>query len=182
MFLASGQNKTVLQRTYNALDLPLALNLTPGATQSRMLSGASASVLTTLQTTNSTFNDHTRGSDPTVFASNSNLTSTFRVLSTNKGRDGHPFVSTIEGVELPLYGSQWHPEKVQFEWNPKEAIPHDEAAVLANGYFSAFFGAEARKNAASFPSPSAAEEALIYQFNPVYTGNSTMFTQCYFFD
>ncbi len=39
------------------------------------------------------------------------------------------FVSTIEGKSLPFYSSQWHPEKVQFEWDAAEGINHSTDSV-----------------------------------------------------
>jgi gamma-glutamyl hydrolase len=35
-------------------------------------------------------------------------------------RAGKAFVSSIEGKLIPVYATQWHPEKNQFEWNPEE--------------------------------------------------------------
>jgi hypothetical protein len=40
------------------------------------------------------------------------------------GRAGKAFVSSIEGKSIPVYATQWHPEKNQFEWNPDEGSFH----------------------------------------------------------
>ena len=40
-------------------------------------------------------------------------------MSTNTDENGIEFVSTIEHKTRPIYGTQWHPEKNNFEWNPK---------------------------------------------------------------
>ena len=186
VFLASGQNHTVLREGFDALDLPLALNLLPAAQESQMLGDLPPGVLTTLTTQNSTFNDHQKGSLPGDFLGCPLLTSRLRPLSTNVDRDGAPFVSTVEGVNgLPLFGTQWHPEKPQYEWDPKEQIPHDAAAVFANGHFAQFFGDQCRQNSASFPSAAAADAHLIYNYQPVYTAAVVPgfeFEQCYLFD
>ncbi len=50
--------------------------------------------------------------------------STSRLIS--KGRS---FASTVEGTTLPFYATQWHPEKVQFEWDPEEGINHSTESV-----------------------------------------------------
>lgn len=43
------------------------------------------------------------------------------------------------GKKYPIYGTQWHPEKLQFEWEPKEAISHSPDAVLVGQYMANFF-------------------------------------------
>ena len=47
-------------------------------------------------------------------ASNSGLARTFSVLSSSVDREGKPYVAQVEAKELPIYGNQFHPEKVQF--------------------------------------------------------------------
>ena len=44
---------------------------------------------------------------------NAQLHSQFKVLSYSLDRDGRKYVSTIEGRDLPIYATQWHPEKVR---------------------------------------------------------------------
>jgi hypothetical protein len=39
--------------------------------------------------------------------------STFRILSTNADREGRVFVSSIEAFSIPIYGTQYHAEKVR---------------------------------------------------------------------
>jgi anthranilate/para-aminobenzoate synthase component II len=40
----------------------------------------------------------------------------YNVLSTNADRKGKVFVSSIEAKQYPIYGVQYHPERVQFEF------------------------------------------------------------------
>eukprot|EP00943_MAST-04B_sp_MAST-4B-sp1_P003511 g3511.t1 len=58
-----------------------------------------------------TTNLHHDGVKPDMFIKNKNLNSFFRVLSTNRGRKGNEFVSTIEGIKYPVFATQWHPER-----------------------------------------------------------------------
>jgi len=37
----------------------------------------------------------------------------------SKDSRGYGYVSTIEGLRVPFYGVQWHPEKAMFEWGVK---------------------------------------------------------------
>lgn len=60
-----------------------------------------------------TINLHHDGVTPTAFASDARLSSFFDLLSTNVDRKGSPFVSTIEGKSVPVYGAQWHAERNQ---------------------------------------------------------------------
>ena len=55
--------------------------------------------------------------------------------------------------------------------------------VQANSFFVRFFVSEATANTNRFPSPAAEQEALIYNYAPVYTGaNNGDFEQCYLFE
>lgn len=46
---------------------------------------------------------------------------------------------SIIGKKYPAYGTQWHPEKIQFEWEPKESIDHSEDAIRVGQYMANFF-------------------------------------------
>lgn len=47
------------------------------------------------------------------------------------------FITT--GKKYPIFGTQWHPEKCQFEWTPKEVIDHSADAVFVGQYMANFF-------------------------------------------
>ena len=38
--------------------------------------------------------------------------------------------------QAPIYGTQWHPERPQFEWILNEGLPHDPATVEVRVYLS----------------------------------------------
>jgi len=42
-------------------------------------------------------------------------------------------------INYPFYGSQFHPEKNQFEWTLAENIDHSYQAIEAMQYFANFF-------------------------------------------
>jgi hypothetical protein len=50
------------------------------------------------------------------------LKSFFQLLSTNVDRKGKAFVSSVEAFNFPIYATQWHPERPQFDWTPTENI------------------------------------------------------------
>ncbi|XP_008395039.1 gamma-glutamyl hydrolase-like [Poecilia reticulata] len=112
-----------------------------------------------------------------TYNTDEDLKSFYKVLSTNT--DGNTeFVSTVEAYRFPVYGTQWHPEKNAFEWS-RPYIPHSPSAVRTTFYTAHFFVSEARKNFHRFQSEEEESKALIYNYNPVYTGNA--FEQIYFF-
>ena len=78
---------------------------------------------------------------------------------------------------------QFHPEKVQFEWQSPN-IPHSAAAVASNAYLAQFLVQEARRNTNRFASPEAEAASLVYNYVPTYCaryGPFHHFDQCYLF-
>ncbi|XP_064397282.1 gamma-glutamyl hydrolase-like [Halichondria panicea] len=177
--LVADKGTNVLSRV-DATNLPLPLSFTDDAASSRIFSYLTPKLLTQLSSQSITFNSHSWGVATEMFQS-SHLHTFFKMLSTNKDRNGVDFVSTIESYDYPFYGVQWHPEKNGFEWTPHEDIPHTEPAVAVMQGLANFFVQEARKSSHSFPSASAEEAALIYQHTPTYTGDHSNFTQIYTF-
>ncbi|EFC39229.1 predicted protein [Naegleria gruberi] len=130
---------------------------------------------------NVTFNAHHDGIPIDRWISNSNLNKQVRLISTNLDRNGRKYASLLEHSKYPIYGSQFHPEKSMFEWNPNEVINHSLESVKVNSYFGKFFINECRKNSHTFKSEQFLEKSLIYQFTPVYTYPLVNdFEQCYF--
>lgn len=87
----------------------------------------------------------------------------------------------VEGKRYPVYGTQFHPEKNNFEWVKGVPIPHTDAAVKASQAFADFFVSEARKSTTVMPEAQLNRE-LIYNYNPVFTGGTGgYFVQTYMF-
>ncbi|RMX57871.1 hypothetical protein pdam_00022834 [Pocillopora damicornis] len=106
----------------------------------------------------------------------------YNCLSTNRGKKGKEFVSTVEAYDYPFYGTQWHPEKNSFEWTLHEAINHSEEAVAVTQYVADFFVNQARLSGHRFPSKEEEDAALIYHDDPIYCKPElTHFEQCYIF-
>ncbi|KPM03980.1 gamma-glutamyl hydrolase A-like protein [Sarcoptes scabiei] len=79
----------------------------------------------------------------------------------------YTFVSTIEHIKFPIFGSAWHPEKSQFEFVVGANvgnINHDRWAILASQYFSNFFINECRKNCGHFVDKLEESQHLIYNY------------------
>ncbi|KAI4495237.1 hypothetical protein M0804_001438 [Polistes exclamans] len=111
------------------------------------------------------------------------LNNTFRVISQNVATDGVKFISSLEHVNFPFYGLQFHPEKNIYEWIKGKNIPHTFEAIEVGQYFANFFVNEARKNKNRFSNYKEEIESLIYNYPPLYTGgkNNSVFEQIYLF-
>lgn len=188
-FLLSGPTfvPPVLVTGFDSENLPLPLNFTSQAASSRLFSWVRTwygdTVYATLASQYVTMNNHQSGVPPAAFLANVELKSTLSMLSTNVDRNGKPFVSMVEGTNLPVYATQWHPEKNMFEWDQLENIPHTTAAVVAAMAPAQFFVNEARKNNRTFGSLQELQDALIYNYPVVYTGKADpSFQQSYFFE
>ena len=130
-----------------------------------------------------TLNNHHSGVLVRDWFANTRLNQIFRVLSTNKDRKGQEFISTIEAINFPVYSTQWHPEKVSYEWRADEDINHSYTSLLANQHMANFFVNECRKNDHKFADESElVNKWLIYNFTPEYTFKQEPdFVQTYFF-
>eukprot|EP00003_Mantamonas_plastica_P024915 TRINITY_DN4762_c0_g1_i1.p1 TRINITY_DN4762_c0_g1~~TRINITY_DN4762_c0_g1_i1.p1 ORF type:complete len:378 (+),score=134.15 TRINITY_DN4762_c0_g1_i1:129-1136(+) len=167
---------------FDSENITLPLDFTSDPSKSRMFGFAGQEIVKILGSQPVTMNNHHSGVTPERFNSDPHLSSFFNLLSTNKDREGKEFVSSIEGKEFPIYGTQWHPEKPLFEWNPNEVINHSFDSVVANRFTNTFFVNEARKNTHHFANKQEEYDALIYNYNPVYTEKlDPSFEQSYFF-
>lgn len=162
-----------LLTTFDTENVSLALNLTDEALRSsRLFRNLPSELAQALTTKPITFNEHHYGITPDAFRSNSKLHKGFHILSTNTDRVGKPFVSTIEGQELPFYGIQWHTEKNMFDWTRQLAISHDPDAIAVTQYMADYFVGQARLSQHHFPSIEAEQKALIYNW---HTSHSSSF-------
>ncbi|GFG38660.1 hypothetical protein Cfor_09243 [Coptotermes formosanus] len=161
--------------------MALPLELKEGYNGSKLFGNASTHILNILVSENVTANFHH------FCVTEANLTSAgldrdWKVTAVNKDSQGLEFVSSFEHKQYPIYGVQFHPEKNAYEWKVANNNPHTASAILIGQYFANFFINEARKNNQQFPSSEEETRALIYNYQPAYTGNAgAKFEQCYFF-
>lgn len=176
-YLISGESLLTHTDT-DGITMPL--NFTGSPVKSRMFQNFPTELLQSLAVEPLTANFHKWSLSVMNFTKNEKLKKFFNVLSTNT--DGKiDFISTMEGYRYPVYGVQWHPEKAPYEWGRFEGISHAPNAVKAAFYLAEFFVSEARKNSHHFESDVEEDEALIYQYRPIYTGNISSFQQSYIF-
>lgn len=129
---------------FDAEYLALPLTFTDAARTSRTYANANRSLMSWFGKESITYNMHSKGISPESFAVHSGLTSIFNVLATDVDREGNAFVAEIEGKTLPIYGNQFHPEKIQFVEG--SSIPRSAHAIAGARYLAQFFVSEAKKN------------------------------------
>eukprot|EP00762_Andalucia_godoyi_P002235 ANDGO_07496.mRNA.1 Gamma-glutamyl hydrolase A len=176
-------NPEILE-SFDSENITLPLSFTPAAKSSAMFgSSAPQDIVNILGSEAVTMNNHGYGISPSTFNQTKGLGDVFQVTSLNQDREGRTFVSTIEAPTYGLYGTQWHPEKPQFEWTTEEVTSHTPNAIYANQYIANFFLAQARQSNHKFANPVDETNALIYNYQPLFTGRIIIdFEQTYFFD
>ncbi|XP_004642424.2 gamma-glutamyl hydrolase [Octodon degus] len=176
-YLISEEMLLTVTKTEN---ITLPLSFTKGASKSRMFQNFPPDLLRSLASEPLTANFHTWSLSVKNFTMNKKLKKFFNVLTTNT--DGTTeFISSMEGYKYPVYAVQWHPEKAPYEWKNVAGISHAPNAVRTAFYLAEFFVSEARRNSHHFESLSKEKKSLIYQFPVIYTGNYSLFQQCYVF-
>eukprot|EP01137_Pigoraptor_chileana_P017503 Opistho-2@75659 len=158
-------DSTILTRC-SAENMAMSLEFTRQAPSSKLFRSAPSAVLEAFATRDITYNNHKFCITTKNFASHSLLPSLFNVLSTNIDPTGIEFVSTMEALQYPFFGIQWHAEKPQFEWNPTKGFDHSVAAVASMQYLANYFVNEARRNSHQFKTPELEFSALIYNDVP----------------
>ena len=155
-----------------------------GAQDSRMLKNLDSKLYQAIQTEKLVYNSHNYCIAPDkIEDTDGPLHKNFNLLAVNWDASGQEYIALVEHKSLPIYASQFHPEKNGFEWTPYEDIPHSKNAVLFMQYLANFFLDEARKNKNRFSEPAEFYKMSINNFTPIYTlmaMNSTLET-CYFF-
>jgi len=184
--LAADNVSVLLLNAYESENLPLPLIFTSVAKSSRLIGNIPGDLFLALSSQNITINLHHDGVPPEYYQNNPKLSSFFDLLSWNYDRKNKPFGSLIESKIYPIYGSQFHPERNQFEWDILERVSHSQTAVRASQYFGEFFINECRKNFHQFNNTIEEANALIYNYIPTFTGNEPPDTipdqQTYFFN
>ena len=149
--LGARLNSSVLTPGWDSENLTETVAWAPAAAASRLWGGATsptaAAAAAAFASLPIAMNSHSDGVSPSDFAGSAPLSGAFNVLGTGLDRAGRAFVSSMEGKALPIFTTQFHPEKVAFEWAPSSAATaHTAEAVAANSWPARFFVDQARRN------------------------------------
>merc|ERR1712013_26179 len=184
MLALMGNDGQPYHKACLSVDQALPLDLLPGWEDSELLAPAPGDVLEQMSSLPVTINYHHWCLTMENFT-RYEMEKFWMPLSTNIDQEGLEFISTIEAREFPFYGSQFHPEKIAFEWAPnRPGIPHSREAVNVAQYFAEFFIDIARHSTHTFQTRGEEEQYLIYNYQPVYTGaekDNWGFQQAYVF-
>jgi len=144
-------------------------NFTSAGKDSRMFAAKGGKQVQSLMSTHFIhLLSHNHGIQPKEYHQWKNLSDVFRPLATTRDKDQEELVSMIEGINYPIYGTQFHLEKNLYEWDPAIPVPHNQQATAISTYLSEFFISEARRNSNSFASEAALKPYLIYNWSPYF--------------
>jgi gamma-glutamyl hydrolase len=178
--LANDLTTEIRIRT-DSVNLLAPLNLTNDYRESKLFRNIPDYLAKSANQTPITAHFHKYSLPSKLFQENRKLTDFFKVLTTNVDRKGIEFVSTLEAKKYPFYSTQWHPEKCAFEWALQKKTRHDSTAIELGQYMSNFFVSEARLSSHKFPSEKEIRKAVIYNYQPKYTGTDISYEQVYIF-
>jgi len=174
-------NNTEVRTGCSSQSQALPLEFTKNYIDSRLFGKADESVIHIFSTHPVTANFHLYCFTQETFEKY-NLNKIWKVLSLNHDWNGIEFISSVEHLEYPFYGVQFHPEKNLYEFVINRNITHDANSTKTSQYFANFFVNEARKNKQAFINKTEEMNKLIYNFNPKYTAPMrSAFVQQYLF-
>jgi len=176
-----ANDTSIIDGGFDSEDMPLAMELTAAADQSKLIKAMPADVKKIGSTEKVNINTNPNALALKHFKNIPKLVDFYDVLAASDDRIGFTFLTYIEAKKYPFYGTQFHPEKIQFEWNKDTGVDHGHDAVEFNSWLARFFVDECRKNDNHFADTTSEKNALIFQYKPTYTGDSTRFLQSYLF-
>lgn len=171
--LAAEDYSVLTHGVFKSESVMMPLHFTKEALHSRMLAEAPYEVLYAMEHENVTVNWHHDGVYPEDFMSRPKVRDFFRVISLNYDQEHKWFLSTVEGRKYPVYGVQFHPEVVQWDWTKNALfINRSVRSIAVAQYLANFYVREARKNKHRFPSQEEEDKANVYQLEGIDMHNS----------
>lgn len=178
LFLDLGRKEYRAACRMKNIAIPLDLR---DVRSSKLFADAPQEVMHILSTQNVTYNQHQFCVTETNMTA-LGLSERWRVLSTNEDPAYElTFVSSVESVEYPFVGLQFHPEKNGYEWRADLQIPHSADAIRSARFFFDWLVADARKNGNRFEDEEEEEDSLIANFRPEFTRNRLVYDEVYLF-
>jgi gamma-glutamyl hydrolase len=89
---------------------------------------------------------HNLGFSPEFYKRFPVLKGFFLVSSYSYDKNGNIYVATVEGIKYPIYGVQFHPEKIIYDRHAENDIPQNWVSTKLSQTFGVFFVNEARLN------------------------------------
>ena len=134
------------------------------------------SILKPFHKSNNTISYQSQCLAPELFEDPSPISDLFHALATGRDSLNQTFVSIFEGRTMPIYGTQFHPEKPLFEfvWRSEQRnIPHTQRAIQVGQHLANEFVHKTRQNRHCFNSRDDLQQLLIYNYNAEFVGSDT---------
>ncbi|KAL4439342.1 hypothetical protein ABPG74_017005 [Tetrahymena malaccensis] len=139
-------------------------------TQSRILSKLSKSLIKCLEEEEFFYYNHKHGFSKKQFLENPKINQIFNCIAYSKDLKGKQFISIAEGKTYPFYGTQFHPEKLQFDHSSKTNKQFTMNQLRISQHFPNFFYTECLKSNQRFDSAQEQMSFFIENHQPVYKG------------
>lgn len=140
-------NTTAVLTNYDAYDYMLPIDIDKEKIKKEpMFNLFSDEDLEFLTKTNSTIHLHHLGSDPTVYQKYETLNNFLEIVATGRDIKNQTFIAIVKGKNYPIYGFQFHSEKVKYDRSIREWANPSINHIRLNDNFGLFFIDECRKN------------------------------------
>uniref|UniRef100_A0A224XK60 folate gamma-glutamyl hydrolase n=1 Tax=Panstrongylus lignarius TaxID=156445 RepID=A0A224XK60_9HEMI len=182
LLLYLDNNKKEYRTNCHSKNIALPLEFLPNYKCSKLFGSAPGDVLRILREEAVTLNQH-RFCITAKNLTEYGLDSRWRALSQNIDlKNDVVFISTLESIDYPFAGLQFHPEKNAFEWRPDLHNPHFPDAIKSARYFFDWIVNESRLNNNKFNNTEEEDAALIYNYQPTFTKRKLIYDQLYLFN
>jgi len=106
---------------------------------SSLFTGLTSDVLSAVQNESLAYFNHYYTPDPQAWKTVPVLKNNFTVTSWVTDSNGMRYAATVEGMNYPFYGAQFHIEKNTYWWIATQNISHGHEAVALQQNFASFF-------------------------------------------
>ncbi|GIL92877.1 hypothetical protein Vretimale_14806 [Volvox reticuliferus] len=168
--LASNISRNDLLVDTDSVAHPSTLIWQPAAADSRLFGGMAPDLKEKLADPkfNIALQNHMYGIPPDFYKKYPVLADWYKPLSTTLDRNGLEYISTMEGIKYPFFGTQWHPEKPPYEFGMDE-VPHSLDAIRVSQHLSNVFIEHARQSSHHPESKEEELAMLIYSTAPIFS-------------
>jgi len=153
-----AQNWTNLIHVHSGNNISKNVFLTDNGIGNSMYTNMPGDLVDLMESNNISFFHHNNTPDPRGWEENEFLKSTMQVLAWTEDYANNTYAASVGGIDLPFWGTQFHPEKETYEWWVEEGIPHTHNAIEYEQYFGNFFVNQSRLSGHAFDSEEQAQE------------------------
>jgi len=133
------QDGTVLKNDYYDISLPHVVTKTKDYDKSKFWKDFDQKLVQRVFDKGYIFFDHQHGFEPEALLARPTFNDSMIITSTSKTNSGAEFVSSIEHIKYPFFGSQFNPEKTLYERITDIDIPRDADVIRFSSDIALFF-------------------------------------------